>query len=305
MIIKVSHKPFIYFMKRGDIKFMKTHKTFGNINVKKDIQYIPDGEWAHRLDIVYPAENSNGVTLLCIHGGAYVHGGKDETLIYASYFASRGFTVVVMNYRLASVKNKIALREQLHDVFYCLDFIRQNRVYYKIDTDKFAIIGDSAGGHLSLLTNIVYHDEEAQKYFGINRLPDIKAKCYALNSPMYELSSLIKESAKVVTKKGMSNFFSPNYKDPEYQKMNSPRYYFQKKLDLEPIFASTSLHDVYRFQTVLLIKDCKELGYKDFEYIDEQSADKRIGHVYNHFVFENEGKYCNEKMIEFILKHVG
>ena len=304
MIIKVSHKLLIHFMKSGDKKFMKTHKTFGNINVKKDVQYIPDGTWAHRLDIVYPAENSNGVTLLCIHGGAYVHGGKDETLIYASYFASRGFTVVVMNYRLASAKEKISLKEQIHDVFYCLEFIRQNRVYYKLDTDRFAIIGDSAGGHLSLLTNIIYHDEEARQYFGINRLPDILPKCYALNSPMFDYPSLIKYSRKYMSNKGMKNIFSVNYKDPDYQRFNSPRYYFHKKLDLEPFFASTSLHDFYRFQTVLLIKDYKELGY-NFEYIDEQSPDKKIGHVYNHFVFENEGKYCNEKMIEFILKHVG
>ena len=123
-----------------------------------------------------------------------------------------------------------------------------------------------------------------------------------MNSPIFDYEFLIRESSKYLSKKGMKNIFSINYKDPTYQKMNSPRYYFNKGIELSPMFVSTSLHDFYRIQSVLLNKDATKLGY-NLEFLDEQSADKKIGHVYNHFVFENEGKVCNEKMIEFVLKY--
>lgn len=294
---------YVQLMKQNDNKLFKKQKTFGNINIRADVQYVLDGEREHRLDIVYPAENSNGKTILYIHGGSYIYGYKEVSIIFTSYFASQGFTVVAMNYRLADAKKGVTIKEQIEDVFSVLEFMRKNRVYYNFNTENMAIMGDSAGGHLSLLTNIIFHSDECREYYGIKKLPDVKIKCYALNSPMYDYPALVPQAVKILTKSLIKDIFSTQFEDKEYLKLNSPRYYMRKsKLDLEPIFASTSYHDFYNQQTLRLDKDAKELGY-NVDMLYEASYDKNIGHVYNHFVFENEGKVCNDKMIEFINKY--
>ena len=291
-------------MKKQDDALARKQKTFGNINVRKDVQYVSDGEREHRLDIIYPAENRNGITILYIHGGSYIYGYKEAGLIYSSYFVSKGFTVVSMNYRLTSTKTGITLKEQVQDVFSCLNFLKENRVYYNLDTDNMAIMGDSAGGHLSLLTNIIFHDEEARKYYGIDELPDVNIKCYALNSPMYDYVFLAHPTnTKILTKGLLKDIFSINYLDQEYLRMNSPRYYFNKGgLNLTPMLVTTSVQDMFNSQSQRLNKDNEKLGY-DIAYFEEKNPDKKLAHVYNHFIFDREGEYCNNLMIDFINKH--
>lgn len=303
MFIKVPKFVFTKSMEKGDAKLLKNVRTFGNINIRGDVSYKNDKIREHKIDIIYPAENSNGITILNIHGGAYISGYKEGSQVFASYFASKGFTVINMNYRLADHKKGIGLVQQVHDVFWCLNFLRQYRTYYKLDTDKLCLMGDSAGGHLALLTEIIYKCKEAQDFFGIKNLPDVNISCVCTNSPMYDLKPLLEIAKKICTKNLIKDIFSSNYKDSDFLNRCSVKYYFEKKLDLVPIFASTSLQDYFNSQTYELKRDCDELGCYNLEYFCETSPDKRIGHVYNHFIFDKEGKICNDKMIEFLLKN--
>ena len=191
MCLKLNSKMFIAFMKNNDKKSLKGKKTFGDFNVRKDLNYAGDDEIEHNLDILYPAMNPNGITLLYIHGGSYIYGFKEASRIYCSYFVSKGFKVIAMNYRLGNHKNHIGIVEQVQDVFKALDFLKENEKEFDIDFNRFALLGDSAGGHLSLITNIIFNSKEAQKFFGISKLPDIDIKCLGLDSPMYDSQRLI------------------------------------------------------------------------------------------------------------------
>lgn len=303
MIFKAGKKLFINLMKNNDEKRLKGLKTFGNINIRSDVQYVDDGLVEHRLDIIYPAENSNGMVILYVHGGSYIYGYKEYSSIFTSCFASNGFTVIAMNYRLANHKENIGVVEQVQDVFACLDFLEKNRIYYKLDTDKFAIMGDSAGGHLSLITNILFNNPEYREFFGIKEVPDLKVKCYSLDSPMYDMNILLKNGRKLLNKSLLRDIFTNNYKDEEYLTKLSPRYYFNKNVQLDPIFVNTSLHDDFSFQSHLLKTECDKLGIP-LKYYKCESPDKNIGHVYNHFVFDKEGKVCNDMIIDFIKEHI-
>ena len=304
MFIKVPKSFFVRSMAKGDTKFLKSHRTFGNINIRADVSYKSDEIQGHKLDIIYPAEYSNGITILLIHGGGYIYGWKEASHVFASYFVSKGFTVVVMNYRLADHKQGITFKEQIHDIFWCLNFLRKYRTYYKLDTDHLCLMGDSAGGHLAIMTDIIYNDKEAQDFFGIKNLPDVKIKCVCTNSPMYDYPAMLEMAKKICSKKLVKDLFSSDYKNEYYIEHCSSRYYFKKKIKLEPIFANTSLHDFFNSQTYTLKRDCDELKCYDLDYFCEMSPDKKIGHVYNHFIFDKEGKYCNDRMIEFMLKNV-
>lgn len=283
-------------------KRLKNVKSFGNFNVKGNLSYIDDDLDAHKLDIYTPAENGNGITLFYIHGGAYVARTKEDSRIFASWFANQGFNVVVMNYRYLDLSEKITLKDQVHDVFKALLFVGKHKLYYKLNLKNFFIVGDSSGGHLALLVDIILKNKDAREIFEINEVLQTKYLGIALNSPMYDYCLLAKYGSKYLTKKALKELFGPSYKNEEILKMMSPRYYFNSGYTPCPLFVSTSFNDRFRTQSYLLNKDCKKLGY-EITYHYEPSPRKVANHIYNHFMFDEEGLKCNIAMVDFFLKH--
>jgi len=290
-------------MARGDVKFNKSHRTYGNFNVKKDVNYISDDSADHRLDIYTNPEKRNGVLLFYVHGGAYVYGKKDDHRVFISWFVNKGFDFVSINYRLGQKDGSISIVDQVKDAFEALKFIEENKHYYGIKTDNIFLIGDSAGGHICLLLELLLKNKELQDFYQIIDLPDIDIKGIALNSTMYDYDGVIKLGYKHLTKRDRKWMFSNKYLDPEFVKKNNPSYYYKNGSKPAPLFASTAYHDFFRGQTLKLKRECDELGI-EIDYLFEPSLNMKIGHVYNHFNFENEeGRNCNNRMAEFFLKY--
>lgn len=303
MCLKAGKKLFIKFMINNDKKLLKGKKSFGDFNIAKDLNYANDDNFEHNLDILYPpVEKFNGITLLYIHGGAYIYGYKEASRIFCSYFIDKGFKVVAMNYRLGNHKEHVSIIEQVQDAFKAIEYLKQNEREYGLNLNKFALLGDSAGGHISLLVDIIYHSKEAQEFFGIKTLPDVKISCLGLDSPMFDSLKLVQIGKKYITKSTMRDMFGDNYLDLEFVKKYSPRYYFSQKVKLEPLMVNTAYNDIYKEQSMLLKLDAEKLGY-NLDYHMELSHKSNIGHVYNHFEFENEGKIANDRLVNFFLKN--
>ncbi len=103
------------------------------------------------FDLVIPksASGSTGL-ILCIHGGGWVEGSKDEytkTLMQVS--EEKGFAAACMNYRYVS--ETVGFEDVLDDVTSALEAIRETGGKYGVHFDKALLTGISAGGHLSLL----------------------------------------------------------------------------------------------------------------------------------------------------------
>ena len=293
----------IYSMSRGDIKFNKTHKTYGNFNIKKDLNYCSDGEDYHKLDIYTNPEKQNGITLFYIHGGAYVYGNKEEHRVFISWFVNRGFNVVAINYRLGEKDGSVSIMDQVMDAFKALKFIDENKVYYGLKLDNLFLTGDSAGGHICLMLDILLNNKDAQDYYGISELPKAKISGVAVNSTMYDYNYVVYQAKDKLFKKGCKWMLSERYLDSDFIKNNSPRYYYQSGYKPTAIFASTSYNDYFNSHTLRLKKDADQYGL-NLTYLFEASPNKEIGHVYNHFCFENEeGKRCNNMMVEFFLNN--
>ena len=290
-------------MANGDKKFNKSHKTYGNFNVKKNINYISDDRRAHRLDIYTNPEKNNGITLFYVHGGGYVYGHKEDHRIFCSWFTNQGLTVIAINYRLGKKDGSISIMDQVSDALAALDFSEENKHYYGIDTKNLFLTGDSAGGHICLMIDILFRSKEARDYYKIEKLPKVEIKGIALNSTMYDYNLVVRDAKNMLFKKGCKWMLSDKYLDKEFVNKNSPRIYYKNGLVPAPLFASTSYHDYFNSQTIRLSKDFKELNVP-LDYLFESSTSKKIGHVYNHFCFEiEEGKRCNERMIEFFYKN--
>jgi acetyl esterase/lipase len=106
------------------------------------------------MDIYLPANRSTTTTkvLIVIHGGGWVIGDKVDMDVFVSVLRTRlpDYAIFNINYRLASLPSNNPFPTQENDTKAAIDFIYNNRNTYNI-SDKFALLGASAGGHLALL----------------------------------------------------------------------------------------------------------------------------------------------------------
>lgn len=110
-----------------------------------------------KLDVFLPpAAGRNGpprVTVVWIHGGAFISGGKDQIANYARVLAGRGVAVVGVDYAIApGAKYPTPVRQ----VNTALAYLRANATSLGIDATRFVLAGDSAGAHISAqLANVI------------------------------------------------------------------------------------------------------------------------------------------------------
>ena len=114
-----------------------------------DIPYAKKSA-AQTLDIYLPDEGDGPFpVILSIHGGAFKGGDKRDGQVTPMLKGlQRGYAVVSMNYRLSGEAKWPA---QIHDCKTAVRWIRANSKKYKLNPDKIAAWGSSAGGHLSAL----------------------------------------------------------------------------------------------------------------------------------------------------------
>jgi acetyl esterase/lipase len=120
-----------------------------NWTVHKDVQYggtdQDTGDFYILNTGVHPA-------VIFIHGGAWQSGDKSAYAgNYARIYANVGYHVIAINYRLASnFDSTTQWNASLQDTQEAVRFIREASGLLRIDPDRIAAAGDSAGAHLAL-----------------------------------------------------------------------------------------------------------------------------------------------------------
>jgi len=113
-----------------------------------DERYDP-GDSDARLDVFFPrAEGAGGslLTIVWIHGGAFVAGSKEEVRNYAKILAAHGFTTVAVDYSLAPGKTYPTPVRQVNAA---LAYLAGNAARLHVDPNRFVLAGDSAGAQLA------------------------------------------------------------------------------------------------------------------------------------------------------------
>ncbi len=105
---------------------------------------------SQKLDIYLPDEgNGPFPVIVSIHGGAFKSGDKGDNQVTPMLEGlKRGYAVVSINYRLSP---EAIFPAQIYDVKAAVRWIKANSRTYKLDQDKIAAWGASAGGYLSAL----------------------------------------------------------------------------------------------------------------------------------------------------------
>jgi len=131
-----------------------------------------------KMDVYLPATRNTTTTkvMIMIHGGGWNTGDKADFNEYVDSLKKRepSYAIFNINYRLANTPDLFPAQEQ--DVKAAVEFIYNQRQGYKI-SDKFVLVGASAGAHLALLQGYKYSTPLKPKaiidFFGPTDLVDL------------------------------------------------------------------------------------------------------------------------------------
>jgi dienelactone hydrolase len=123
----------------------------------------------HELDVHEPAGDDTELraAVVWVHGGYFLYGSKEDYEAEWSQFARSGYVTIAINYRLCptipeglgptltqlEIKEYIdVVHDAQHDAQAAIRWVRANAAELRIDPERIAIAGHSAGG---LTTNMV------------------------------------------------------------------------------------------------------------------------------------------------------
>ncbi len=152
---------------------------------------------AQKMDIYLPAGRSVNSTklIVLIHGGGWNQGDKTDFNPYVDTLKQRlpGYAIININYRLSTGTTNL-FPTQENDTKAALEFIYSKRNEFAI-SDKYVLLGASAGAHLSLLQAYKYTSPLKMKavvdFFGPTDLTDMYNNPASIFAPPAALATAI------------------------------------------------------------------------------------------------------------------
>ena len=120
----------------------------GEVRHTTGIQFVAPNGVPLSMDIYRPPKVGKYPALVVIYGGGWQNGSPKQNADFSQYMAAQGYTVFAIDYRHAP---RYRFPAQLDDVRAALAFIQQHSVEYEADSERIALLGRSAGGHLAML----------------------------------------------------------------------------------------------------------------------------------------------------------
>ncbi|MGC0365542.1 acetyl esterase [Rhodococcus sp. 27YEA15] len=166
---------------------MQKHAPAG-VDSIKDQQYR-DGDSDAYLDVYFPESTSVALpTVIWTHGGAWISGSKSNYATYYELLASRGYTVVALDYSLGPERHYPTAVQQL-DAAHA--FVLANAERLHVDPSRIFLAGDSAGAQLSSQMAILVTDEDYAARLGITpALSPEQVRGVVLNCGIYDLAGV-------------------------------------------------------------------------------------------------------------------
>lgn len=119
-----------------DVAFAQVDAWFGH--TRRDLN----------LDLIYPEDGGAYPCVVWICGGAWLQLDKSAHLAYLVGLAKQGFVVASVQYRTS---NEAWFPAQLQDVKAAIRYLRAHAARYRIDAERFGVMGESAGGYLTCM----------------------------------------------------------------------------------------------------------------------------------------------------------
>jgi acetyl esterase/lipase len=110
------------------------------------------------LHLFVPESDEPLPLFIMVHGGGFFYNDLDsrQAALFYQKVRDKGYAVATINYRLGDEANYPAAIE---DVKAAVRFLRANAEVYGLDSEHFAIAGESAGGYLACMAAVTSDDE--------------------------------------------------------------------------------------------------------------------------------------------------
>jgi acetyl esterase len=139
--------------------------------------------------IYRPSRDTGGPVLVYLHGGGLVMGSNHSFEPLARELASASVaTVVAVDYRLAPESPPPA---QFDDAYAATEWVSKNAEEFRVDAERLAVIGDSAGGSLAAGVALAARDRggpaictQVLLYPGLDRDMDAPSIAAPADAPM-------------------------------------------------------------------------------------------------------------------------
>jgi len=123
-------------------------ETSNGVTAYRDMQYVPNGSQAEKLDLYLPAQPSARPlpVVVWIHGGGWQGGSKAGCA--SLYLVGQGYAAASVEYRFSQ---EALFPAQIQDCQAAIRWLRANSKTYNLDPKHIGVWGESAGGHLVAL----------------------------------------------------------------------------------------------------------------------------------------------------------
>jgi acetyl esterase/lipase len=120
------------------------------IETRPGVVYATHDGVALAGDLYLPAGAGPYPALVGVHGGGWQAGARNAFQYWGPYLAERGYVLLAISYRLAKKGTKM-FPQAVNDVLAAVQFVRGSAGSLKVDPERIALFGASAGAHLSAL----------------------------------------------------------------------------------------------------------------------------------------------------------
>lgn len=281
------------FMDQSQNKAVK----YDGIRIFKNIPYSDKSPIDTKGDVYVREDLYNSgkklPVVLYIHGGGFVMGDKKYRYGISCWWASKGYIVYNISYRLSP---DVYFPENVVDLVDALNFLGELKEDYPMmDLDKVVVTGDSSGGYSSTYLTALAFDDNLRKDLvdasGVEISPvKIKPALVVPCCGIYDIDTLVSNrlpfrlidiTAETYTgfkfQKHMSNF-------PDYPllKFISPENYVNK--DWPPVFMIWTDSDLI----------CTDQGRPMYNAICRKIGKKKIGYYVCDGLFNNHCFHLNQ-----------
>ncbi len=143
-----------------------------------NLPYANDTLKKHLLDIYLPSNAGRNTPLIVwIHGGAWMVNDKYADMGYmkntVKAFIDSGYALASIDYRFST---DAVFPAQIQDCNQALEYLYQHAEQYKIDRNRIAVIGFSAGGHLASLM-VLSNNNDVKDFYPDGIKTNFRIKC--------------------------------------------------------------------------------------------------------------------------------
>lgn len=154
------------------------HKT---LELKSYFEFLGKNDSNPTLDIYLPynmvemrRENQKRPCMLICPGGGYGMCSERESEAVAVHFLPEGFNVFILKYSTAPHRFPTQIRE----VAAAMELIYEKADEWNCDTEKIAVMGFSAGGHLAAHYSTMFDCKEVREVFPESKSVNASVLCY-------------------------------------------------------------------------------------------------------------------------------